>query len=866
MIFIEGRPRLFHKLVLYGMAGVVAAGAILTAGFYQYTRRMVLSELRLRGDVLVESIGHGAQRGLETRNVFHTLEPLVRSAAKHADIAYVQISDAQGLVLASAGSLPRPGGALEMSLPIYSDAEMLDTRGAHGLGAAARRIGSVRLDISTAALHRRMRQALVVAVLLLGSLMLAGTATAWLFARRLTLPIQEMAKAAARIGAGQYGAAVAVQSRDELGQLAGTFNKMCQDLLQATSESNRADEALRQSEVKYRTLFEASADGILITDDQTRMFRYANPAICRMLGYAEEELRMLGVADIHPKDALPEIAAALKAQARGEKSFTSELPCRRKDGTTFYADIRAARLPIDGRMCHVAMFRDITERKQAEEQIERLSRFPLENPNPVLRVSAQGILDYANAASDAVLLTMGAKVGGAVNAEWQARIGETFAKDHPVNVELQVGDRTFSATLKPVVAHGYVNLYAHDITKRKQALAERERLQAQLMQSQKMESVGRLAGGVAHDFNNLLTAIKGYGEFVRDALPAEDPKRADVVEILSAADRAAALTRQLLAFSRRQILSPRVVDINRIVGDMTNMLKRLLGEDIKLETKLAGQPCMATVDPGQTGQVIMNLVVNARDAMSNGGTITLETEIMTLGEDFFTARPDLRRGPLVRLSVRDTGCGMSDEVKSHLFEPFYTTKEKGKGTGLGLATVIGIIKQSGGEIEVESAPNSGTTFRIYFPQMEAAAREKDEEKEKEKEKPDRGHETVLLVDDDATIRRLGERALVANGYTVLTAADGREALKMLTHHAKPVDLLVTDVMMPGMNGRDLAQEVARRNMARRTLFISGYAEPAMSRHEVVEPGLAFLHKPFSPEALLRKLREVLDGPAEQAKI
>ena len=402
-----------------------------------------------------------------------------------------------------------------------------------------------------------------------------------------------------------------------------------------------------------------------------------------------------------------------------------------------------------------------------------------------------------------------------------------------------------------------------DITERKQAAANREKLQVQLTQSQKMESIGRLAGGVAHDFNNLLTAIKGYGEFVLDALPEADPRRADTEEILKAADRAAALTQQLLAFSRRQILVPQVVDLNAAIPVTNKMLQRLIGENIKLELKLSPRPCLIRMDPGQLDQVILNLVLNARDAMPDGGAITLETDSADMDEGFFAAHPGLARGPLAILRVRDTGHGMTDEVKSHLFEPFFTTKSIGQGTGLGLATIFGIVTQSGCTIEVESAPERGTNFSIYFPQAEKTVQVAN--KDKDKAALVRGRETVLLVEDEEVIRRLAERALIGAGYTVLTAADGREALKALEQRGQPVDLLLTDVVMPGMNGRKLAQEVALRKMAPRTLFVSGYTDDAIVRLGMLQPGLAFLHKPFSPEALLRKMREVLDGPVEKAK-
>lgn len=395
---------------------------------------------------------------------------------------------------------------------------------------------------------------------------------------------------------------------------------------------------------------------------------------------------------------------------------------------------------------------------------------------------------------------------------------------------------------------------------------EKSRLEEQLRQAQKMESVGRLAGGVAHDFNNLLTAISGYAGFVFNGLDKDDPKREDIKEVLTSAERAAGLTRQLLAFSRKQILNPKSMDLNAAVGGMVRMLMRLIGEDIKLKTRLAALPCLINVDAGQIDQVLVNLAVNARDAMPKGGTLTLETGLMEPEDHFFSRHPDLPRGSLVWLSVRDTGCGMTEEAMKHIFEPFFTTKEKGKGTGLGLATVFGVIKQSGGEIEVESSPDAGTAFRIYFPYIESIIYDKDKDKDKDKDTTvSHGNEIVLLVEDDESIRRLGERVLRMSGYTAFVAADGKEAMAVVGRLDKPVDLLITDIVMPGMNGRELATELARSKLVRRVLYMSGYTDDAIVKHGVLEPGIAFIYKPFTIETFCAKLRKVLDGPADQAK-
>jgi signal transduction histidine kinase/ActR/RegA family two-component response regulator len=373
-------------------------------------------------------------------------------------------------------------------------------------------------------------------------------------------------------------------------------------------------------------------------------------------------------------------------------------------------------------------------------------------------------------------------------------------------------------------------------------VTEARRTEAQLRQAQKMEAVGRLAGGIAHDFNNLLTAISGYSEFLIEG--QTDPRqRRYAEEIKRASTRAAALTGQLLAFSRRQVLQPRVLDLNAVVGDMDMMLRRLIGEDVELVTML--DPALAPVlaDPTQVEQVIVNLAVNARDAMPHGGSVTIET--VNLETD---------AGRFVELRLTDTGIGMTDEERRQLFDPFFTTKDG--GTGLGLATVYGIVEQSGGTIEVDSAPGLGSSFRILFPAVEAPLSER--EPAQHGVAPARGSETILLVEDEAVVRQLVAEILESNGYGVLQAADGPSALELLRRHTGPVDLLVTDVVMPGMSGPEVANAVSAMLPGTRVLYISGYTDSAIGHHGVLEPGIAFLQKPFSAGDLTRKVRAVLD--------
>jgi PAS domain S-box-containing protein len=393
---------------------------------------------------------------------------------------------------------------------------------------------------------------------------------------------------------------------------------------------------------------------------------------------------------------------------------------------------------------------------------------------------------------------------------------------------------------------------ARDVTAQRQ-------LEEQLRQSQKMEAVGQLAGGIAHDFNNLLTAIIGSTQLLLHATPPDDARREDLEEIRHAGTRAAELTRQLLAFSRRQVLAPKVLEPNAVVANMDRMLRRLLGEDVELITSLDPGAGAVSADPGQLEQVLLNLAVNARNAMPTGGRLTVATARVTLTEELVTPRPTHRLPPgdYVCLAVSDTGAGMDEGTQAHLFEPFFTTKEVGKGTGLGLATAYGIVKQSGGYIWVYSEPGHGTTVKVYLPRVAGTAAAQAPTPEPQDVRG--GGETVLLVEDAAPVRSLARRSLEARGYRVLDAADGSAALAVASAHGSAIDLLVTDVVMPGMSGRELAERLAPGRPGMKVLYTSGYTDDAMVRQGVLTAGVAFLQKPFVPETLARKVREVLDG-------
>jgi PAS domain S-box-containing protein len=387
-------------------------------------------------------------------------------------------------------------------------------------------------------------------------------------------------------------------------------------------------------------------------------------------------------------------------------------------------------------------------------------------------------------------------------------------------------------------------------------VTEQRHLEEQFRQSQKMEAVGQLAGGIAHDFNNLLTAILGNTQLLLRDLPPGDAKRSDVEEIRKASERAASLTRQLLAYSRRQMLQPEVLDLNVVVAEMDRMLRRLIGEHIALVTVLAPDLGRVRADPNQIEQVIVNLAVNARDAMPDGGKLTIETANITLDESFAQGHLGSVPGAYALLAVTDTGTGMDASVRAHLFEPFFTTKEVGKGTGLGLATVYGIVKQSGGYVSVYSEPGHGSSFKIYLPRIDATA---DIVTGPQKDGPTRGTETVLVVEDEPAVLSLSQRALEAQGYLVLAAADPPAALRVVERHGGTIHLLLTDVVMPAMSGRELAERLVARRPGIRVLYMSGYPGDAVVQHGALPSGSAFLQKPFSPDGLARKVRDVLDA-------
>jgi len=642
-------------------------------------------------------------------------------------------------------------------------------------------------------------------------------------------------------------------------------------------ERKRGETRLLESEERFRLAFEKGPLGIMMVGLDHRFIR-VNDAFCKMTGYSERALRGIRVSDItHPEDVERDASLSHKILAGEIAECKWEKRYLRKDGRVFWAELAVNLIrDLAGQPLYaLGIAADISERKEAEgalRQAEAKYRAIFEDAlvgiyqstpqgrfltvNPTLASICgyespnQQIAETTDLAQDWYvhsdrreefkrLITAN---GAVSNFEFEA-----YRKDG-TKIWLLQNARAVRDT------QGEVQFYegtVHDIT-------ERKLLEEQLRQAQKMEAVGRLAGGVAHDFNNALSVINGYSELLQLALPTEVTLRKQAEEIQKAGQRAATLTRQLLTFSRKQTIQPVALDLNCVVTDIEKMLRRLIGEDIDLSIGRDNNLKRVKADRGQMEQVLMNLAVNARDAMPQGGKLSIETANAELDEIYVRQHPYAKAGQYVMLSVSDSGCGMDKETQSHIFEPFFTTKELGKGTGLGLSTVYGIVKQSEGCISVYSELAKGTTFKIFLPQATNGSA-KQTELTRTPMAFLSGKETILLVEDDDSLRELTRNCLQSRGYTVIEARDGKTALDLSRQHGGAFDLLLTDVIMPGISGAELAQNLAKLRPETKVLFMSGYPDDLISHHGILNSGTMLLEKPFDLNSLLMKIRIVLDG-------
>jgi PAS domain S-box-containing protein len=650
-------------------------------------------------------------------------------------------------------------------------------------------------------------------------------------------------------------------------------------ILLASQALTAATESLRDSEERYRTLMEASPDGI-IASDLSGTILMCNRRAAEIHGYGNAGDLIGGLARmlIAPADRQRVDAAILSRVAAGG-SVDVECQILLRDGAERSAQVTAAPLRTgDGAIAgSVAIVHDITERKEADRALRQAREFSASVidaiPGVFFVLDRQGkyvrwnrnletLLDLPpeQIAQRDALATFypedRQRVVDGIDAAFATGSAEVEARGF-VGRSQELRHFYFTGRRMELDGVAYLVGFGIDITKRKQAEAARARLESQLLQSQKLESVGRLAGGVAHDFNNYLTVINGYCDLLLSRLAPDDPDRAGLVDARRAGERAATLTRQLLAFGRQQILSPSPVSLNQIVSSIETMLRCLAPENIDLATVLAPGLGAAMADTGQIEQVLMNLVTNARDAMPNGGTIRIETANVDLDSATGERHRDIAPGAYVTLAVTDTGVGMDERTRALIFEPFFTTKELGKGTGLGLAMVYGIVKQSGGAIAVRSEPGAGSAFTVYFPRVDAPAAQLPPTPVVER--PRSGQGTVLLVEDQASVRGLIKRVLLSSGYHVMEAGSGPQALALPDSQVRSIDLLITDVVMPGMSGSELAKGLTARRKGLRVLFISGYAPSETMREGILEPGVAFLQKPFSPAQITATVDEILSA-------
>ena len=731
--------------------------------------------------------------------------------------------------------------------------------------------------------------------------------------------LSELTEVVVLTGNASIDSAIAAMRQHSVDYLVKPVN--VEHLLQVASvaterwQRRRAEERLRESDERFRRVVESDMLGIMFWDASGKIVD-ANNAFLQMTGYSEAEIAagFVNWERMTPPEYRAQDVA--KLQELSEKGLVEpyEKEYVRKDGRRVSVLIGAstlARSTDNG----VAFVLDITDRKATERALEARAR----QQAAVASLGRRALIvtDIATLFSDAVALvsetlelpyvsvserrTDGSLLLRAGRGWLESEVGKTIV---PATEDSQAGyaiahneativvdlerEKRFAAS-KALMDHGirsgvtvvipgastpYGVLGAHDVRERTfprddvhflEAIAhilgtavERNRTDRAFRQAQRLEAVGRLASGVAHDFNNMLTAITGYGEIVKATLADDDIRKSDVEEILKSANRAAGLTRQLLAFSRQQVLQPRMLMLNEIVSGMGKMLERLIGSDVRVITSLEPDLGLVKADPGQLEQVILNLCVNARDAMPDGGTLTIETANVELDGQVTAELSMESPGSYVMLAVTDTGIGMDPETRARIFEPFFTTKLPEHGTGLGLATVYGIVKQSGGEIWVYSELGRGTTFKIFLPRVPELAPEHLENGVRKPASPP-GSETILFAEDEAAIQRVGKRILERAGYTVLAAANGEEALKIARAHTGRIDLLVTDMMMPSMNGLQLAERLREVRPGIPTLFLSGYTDSTVVRQGPLDPTEHFLQKPFATETLVGKVREVLDA-------
>jgi two-component system cell cycle sensor histidine kinase/response regulator CckA len=645
------------------------------------------------------------------------------------------------------------------------------------------------------------------------------------------------------------------------------------DKTEKVNDSRRAgEEGHRLGQAGLSELFASNPLPMWIYDPSTLRFLEVNNAAQKVYGYSRDEFLAMTIADIRPAADIPKLADNLKRE-RVPFEQGGEWRHQRKDGVIFDVEITSHAFDFDRQSVVLVMGHDVTARKEIERALinsERRLRAVAESAREgIVTADATGAIVFWNPAASELF---GYDEKEILGRPLTLLMPERFRAAHSEGLARHVSTREARVIGKTVELHGLtkegtefpieLSLSAWTLDEALfftgiiRDVSARQQLEQQLRQAQKMDAVGQLAGGVAHDFNNLLTVILGTCELLLEGMSQDDPRQDDILEIQKAGASATALTRQLLAFSRKQMIEPAVLDLNSVIADVGRMLKRVIGEDVELELRLHPGLELVKADRGQIEQILMNLALNARDAMAMGGRIIIETGSVVLDDTFTRTHQGAAPGRHVTIAVIDTGTGMTPEVQARLFEPFFTTKPTGKGTGLGLASVYGIVKQNSGSIWVDSDTGKGTTVTVFWP----ATGESASAVERPSERRTTGSETILIVEDNPALLRLASRTLVQCGYRVVAAANAQEALKAF-EAAPAFDLILTDVILPGMSGPALASELAARRPGLAVVFMSGYADETVDRHGLAEASAPLLQKPFTSMNLARTVRQALDAAA-----
>jgi two-component system cell cycle sensor histidine kinase/response regulator CckA len=888
--------RRFHDLpIRYKLTTLFGAMALLTAisvsvpmGAYDYfaTRRAMAQELTSLADVVARN-STAALTFHDQGSAHDVLQALQAESNVTAACIYTNEGRPFAVYVRDGKETAFAPPAPRSSTVQFEPDRLLQFR---EIVLANEKVGTLYIESDLGKLQSRIRQYnlafLATLALTLSLAVLAGAR----LQRPISGPLLDLVNTATIISdAGDYSIRADLVQQDEFGQLVSAFNGMLEQIEkrdhelrlhrehlgeQVASRTTALSDANKQLTLQAAAL-QAAANSIVITD-RTGTIVWTNPAFSAETGYRPEEVlgQNAKLLSSGRQDQL--FYSHLWGTIASGRIWRGEIINRRKDGSLYTEEMTITPVLSDNvEITHfVAIKQNITDRKIAEQALRRAEEkyrgifedavvgiYQSSPEGKVLSVNRAlaemcgydspeqlmaGITDlaadlYHDPACRAEFVRLLNENGVVRNFEYQAR------RKDGARIWLLQNARTVKNEEGDLL---YYEGSIHDIT-------ERKALEDQLRQAQKMEAVGRLAGGVAHDFNNALGVIMGYGQVLQLTLLPEDTRYKQIEEIVNAGRRAASLTRQLLAFSRKQTIQPVVLDLNSVVTETEKMLQRLIGEDVDLRIIRESKLKSIKADRGQIEQVLMNLAVNARDAMPTGGKLVIETANSELTDSDVRDHPYLKPGRYVALRVSDTGSGMNQNTQAHIFEPFFTTKETGKGTGLGLSTVYGIVKQSDGFIVVDSEVGNGTTFHIYFPEIEVPKKAIDVH---ETPRPlPRGTETILLVEDEESLRALTRGCLSSVGYTVLESADGKAALDFAQQHSARIDLLLTDVVMPGLSGRELAERLTLSRPDLKVLYMSGYTQDRITQHGILDPALALLEKPFTIDALLTRVRDLLDN-------